>query len=395
MMRVMVVEDDASTGALLVQLVKRLWPQASVVRKSDALTALEHWKTVGADLVLLDWGLPGMTGVEVLKQIRRSGKKTICVMISGHTERDVILAARSHQVDGFIAKPFNAKQVMERLSGLAGLPKTALRSDTAQTESPFEFIADFIAFQMTQGTLGLPIDPDLVGAIERIRELEAGARVKLLRQCQFHPALVLRLLSLANSSQYIQGMDLIETFDGAIHRVGLDGFVNLAVELSLHQGNHLRQDFLQEQWLSLQRDSLALAEIVTRLGADVTFDLNALRTACMLYRVGELSLLQLMQSWIDMGNDLDESTCASLLNTHATHAGNRIKTQWNIPNVIRGRIGAVYLLPTGTVRIDAIVMRIAGLLLTGDTHRELPRLLARVGLEPRQLERYRLSATGA
>jgi CheY-like chemotaxis protein/HD-like signal output (HDOD) protein len=382
--RVLVVEDDASTGALLVQLIKRLWPQASVVLASDALFALEHWKSAGADLVLLDWGLPGMSGIDLLKQIRRSETKTVCVMISGHADREVILAARTHQVDAFIVKPFAAKQLMARLSELMALP-----SADSQLQAPVGSIEDFIKYHMTQGILGLPIDPELAGAIEGIRELDAGARAKVLRQCQFHPALVFRALSLANSGQYIQGLESVETFEGAIHQVGLAGFINLAVEMSLHPGSELKADFLKTRRLQFHRDCLSLADIVTKLGTHATFDLAASRSACMLYRVGELSLLQLMQSWMDLGNAIDDSLCASILKAHSSPAGNQIKTQWNIPNTIRGRIGAAYLLPTGTVRIDSIVMRIAGLLLMGDPHQQLPRLLARVGLTPSKVEGYR------
>jgi len=390
--RVIIIEDDASTGALLAQLVKRLWPTASVILESDAVSGIEQWHQHGADLILLDWGLPGMSGMEALKQIKKTDMKTKCVMISGHAERDVILAARAHQVDAFIVKPFNAKQVMVRLAEIMELSRALHDSKI----DGFDSLNDFIRFQMTQGTLGLPIDPELISTIESLRNANGSERVRILRQCQFHPALVFRLLSLANSSQYIKGISSVETFEAAIQLVGLDGFINLAVEMSLHQGSHLQQDFLRTRQMKYQRDGLILAEIVTKLAADlaenVSFSLNAARSACVLYRVGELSLLQVMQAWIDSGHELDEITCDTTLKTHASTAGNRIKTQWNIPNTIRGRIGATYLLPSGTVKIDVIMMRIAHLLLTNDEQQDLPRLLARVGLNEARVKSYRPNA---
>jgi CheY-like chemotaxis protein len=386
-MRVLVIEDDASTGALLVQLVKRLWSQVTVTLEADALSGLEQWRTNGADLILLDWGLPGMSGVEVLRQIRRSDTQVKCVMISGHAERDVILAARAYQIDAFIVKPFNAKQVMARLSEIMILPLV-----NHQAHNKFESLDSFINFQLTGGTLGLPIDPSWVAVIEGLRSAPASERVRILRQCQFHPALVFRLLSLANGSQYIQGMTSIETFENAIQAVGLDGFINLAVEMSLHPGSHLRQDFLVERQTKYQRDGLDLAEIIMKLSGVVNFSFNAARSACMLYRVGELSLLQVMQAWLDLGHPLDDTHCHAALKNYSAVVGNHIKMQWNIPNTIRGRIGAAYLLPSGTVKIDAVVMRIAHLLLTTDHHNELPRLAARIGLTEAQLPQYRLSA---
>ena len=196
------------------------------------------------------------------------------------------------------------------------------------------------------------------------------------------------MLSLANSSQYLKDMDVIETFERSLQHIGLDSFINLAVESSLYPGTNLKQDFLKASYREYQRDCLALAEIVTRLGADVEFDVSAAQTACMLCRIGELSLLRLMQLWLDQGQDLDEATAETILDTYSARAGNRIKSQRNIPNVIRGRIGAVYLLPPGTVRKDPVVMRIAGLLHTQDRDQELPRLLARVGLTGSKAESY-------
>ncbi|GEM_PF-6514519 len=386
-MRVIVIEDDASTGALLVQLVKRLWTTASVYLASDAASGLDQWYGNGADLILLDWALPGMSGIDILKQIRRADTTVKCVMISGHAERDVILSARAYQVDAFIVKPFNAKQVMTRLGEIMALPE----SSSSSTDH-FDSFEDFIHFQMNKGTLGLPIDPALVNLIEGMRSATAGERVRVLRRCQFHPALVFRLLSLANSGQYIQGMESVETFENAIQAVGLDGFINLAVEMSLHPGSHLRQDFLVVRQNAYQRDGLALAEVTMKLSATLSFSFNAARSACMLYRVGELSLLQVMQAWLDLGYSLTEEDCTATLKSYSAATGNRIKTQWNIPNTIRSRIGAAYLLPSGTVKIDALVMRIAHLLLTNDTQHELPRLVARVGLTETQLDQFRPNA---
>lgn len=384
-MRVLIVEDDLSMGALLMQLIKRLWPQSSVVLETTALAALERWKDAGADLVLLDWGLPGMSGIEVLKHIKKSASKTVCVMISGHADRDSILAAGAHHVDAFIVKPFDVNDVMTRLSRLMSVP-----SETAAPEANGNTFDDFVQFHLTQGTLGLPIDPDLVSAIKRIRDMQTEEQGHLLRRCQIDSALVFRALSLANLHPYSHGADPVETFDEALHRIGLDGLTNLAVEMSLLPGSALKQDFLKARRLDFQRDCLALADIITKLGADVEFDVKVARGACPLYRVGELSLLQLMQAWLDLGHALDDSVCATVLTRDCARAGNRIKIQWNLPNSVRAHIGAAYLLPAGIVKKDQVLMRIAGLAHEGDHQQELPRLLARLGLAENAAEHYRV-----
>ncbi|WP_222932173.1 response regulator [Allochromatium humboldtianum] len=373
----MIVEDDPATGALLRQLVKRIWPQAVVTLDADPLLALDRWQEQGADLILLDWELPGMSGLEILKTIRRSGIKTICVMITSHSDRDEILAARAFHVDAYIIKPFDAKQIMERLSQLID---TDVQSDGSTESESFESLDAFIENRLKQNLIGLPIAPEIVERIARIRDMEAPERIGLLRECRLEPALLFRMLSLANSSRYIDGMDVVETFEEAIRKIGLDAFINLAVEVSLHPGSHIADECLARKRFEIRRSLMSLVGILVKLREHLEFNLDSCRTACILHSVAELSLLQLMQTWIEAGHTIDETTRDSILDRYAPPARERLQAQWLIPNTIRERIEALDRLPTGTVRKEPIIMRITALLHAGDPQHELPRLMARFGL---------------
>lgn len=375
MIRVMIVEDDPATGALLRQLSKRIWPQAVVTLETDPVLALDHWREHGADLILLDWDLPGMSGLEILKTIRRSGIKTACVMITSHSDREQILAARAFHVDAYIVKPFDAKQIMERLSRIID---TDVESNVPRES--FETLNAFIENRLEKNLLGLPIAPEIVDRVARIREMEAPERIQLLRECQLEPALLFRMLNLANSSRYIDGMGVVETFEGAIRKIGLDAFINLVVEVSLHPGSHIKDDCLARKRFEIRRGAMSRVGILVKLRQHLEFNLDSCRTACILHCVAELSLLQLMQAWIDVGHAIDETTRDSVLEDYAQRASEQLQTQWTIPNTIRERIDALDRLPTGTVRKEPIIMRIVALLHAGDPRHELPRLMARFGL---------------
>ncbi|MCK7575961.1 MAG: response regulator [Chromatiales bacterium] len=345
---------------------------------ADPVLALDRWQAQGADLILLDWELPGMSGLEILKTIRRSGTKTTCVMITSHSDREQILAARAFHIDAYIVKPFDAKQIMERLSRIVD---TDVDSDVPRES--FETLDAFIESRLKQNLLGLPVAPELVERIERIREMETPERIQLLRECQLEPALLFRMLSLANSSRYIDGMDVVETFEGAIRKIGLDAFINLAVEVSLHPGSHIEHEGLAHKRFEIRRSAMSLVGILVKLREHLEFSLDSCRTACILYSVAELSLLQLMQAWVDAGHTIDEATRDSVLDRYTERARERLQAQWTIPNTIRERIEALDRLPTGTVRKEPIVMRIVALLHAGDPQHELPRLMARFGLSGR------------
>jgi DNA-binding response OmpR family regulator len=375
--RVMIVEDDPATGSLLRQLIKRIWPNASVTLDTDPVVALDRWREDGANLVLLDWELPGMSGLEILKIIRRSGLKTTCVMITSHSDRDEILAARAHHVDAYIIKPFDAKQIMERLARIMDVESG---SGTEPATASFETLDEFIKDQLKQHRLGLPIAPELVTGVARLREMEGPERVKLLRECQVEPALLFRMLNLANSSRYIDGSGVVETFEGAIRKIGLEAFINLAVEISLHPGSHLKEACLTQKVLEIRRHAMSLIGVLSKLREHVEFNVDSCRTACAIYPVAELSLLQLMQVWVDAGHGIDEPTRDAILLKQAERAGERLQACWIIPNTIRERIEAIDRLPSGTVKKEPVIMRIAGLLQAGDPQHELPRLMARFGL---------------
>ncbi|MBN2887305.1 MAG: response regulator [Chromatiaceae bacterium] len=377
-----------STAKLLAQLVRKLWPQARVAHFSEGMTALEHWREEGADLVLLDWGLPGsVSGLDLLRDIRRDSNDVVCVMITGRAAREMILSALHHRVDAYIVKPFRPQEVLARLTevmksaqALSRMPKPA---------SP-DSLADFVALQLREGAIGMPIAPKLVEALAKLPQADAEQRASLVRRCRVEPALVARLLGIANNSHYNTGATVIETFEGALELVGLDGLTNLAFTLSLQPGSELRDDFLQRRCLLEQRACLDLVAVVNRLGQRIEHDVSACRAACLLYRAGEFTLLQILQAWADLGHSLDETACNAIIQTHAAEAAIQLKMQWQIPTSIRLRAGSTYQLTSGTVKIDDILMRLAALIASGEDSDELKRLFSRLGIADHSIDAFRL-----
>ncbi|MCF1183562.1 response regulator [Marichromatium gracile] len=377
MRRALIVEDDQSIGPLLVQLVRRLWPQAAVEHCVDGRSALDAWQRHGgADLVLLDWGLPDTTGTALLKTIRATGHKVVCVMVSGHADRDRIIEARRFQADAYIVKPFRAAEVMARLREVVD----ASGAVTAANDD-LDALPEFVTRMLEHESLGVPLDPALAEALEGMADLDAEARLKLMRRCQFEPALVGPLLGLANSSPYNDGSVLIETPARALERVGSAVLVNIAVTAALHSGSALVAEVLVAHERRLRQEALALMRLLNVLGRVLRVDVAGCRAAAMLTRLGELALLVLQQRWVDLGGRLDPSECERLLVARAAETGHQLKVQWGIPTALQMRIGAVYQLPSGTVHRDAILMRIAGLVHGERDGDELNRLLSRLGIE--------------
>lgn len=87
----------------------------------EALSKIEA-KNGGYDFVILDWSMPVMSGIEVLKRVREHEKKDISstrvVMVTAEHLKKYKESAEGYGVDGYITKPFDVKKLYRTLRGL-------------------------------------------------------------------------------------------------------------------------------------------------------------------------------------------------------------------------------------------------------------------------------------
>jgi len=119
--RIMVVDDDPPILKLIAQMVVRLGYGATAV--ADALDALFHLNNARHDLVITDFNMPFMDGLQLADQIKRRHCMTKIIVMSGLDE--AILQDRlagSLSVDGLLWKPFNLKTMREKIDEVRGRP---------------------------------------------------------------------------------------------------------------------------------------------------------------------------------------------------------------------------------------------------------------------------------
>jgi DNA-binding response OmpR family regulator len=117
---VLVVEDDADIRNLLCRALR----SAGYLTRSesDGRAALAAIRRDPPDLVLLDYGLPGMNGIDVCRALRgptRSAGPPV-VLISGHVRTVDIERGLAAGADDYITKPFSPRRLIERLPSILG-----------------------------------------------------------------------------------------------------------------------------------------------------------------------------------------------------------------------------------------------------------------------------------
>jgi two-component system chemotaxis response regulator CheY len=116
-MEVLVVDDAATMRHIVRSLLEELGLR-KVREAADGTVALEALKHRRADLVISDWNMPQMSGIELLRAIRQDGtlKDTPVLMVTAEAKKESITEAVQAGVSNYIVKPFNAKTLEEKLN---------------------------------------------------------------------------------------------------------------------------------------------------------------------------------------------------------------------------------------------------------------------------------------
>jgi two-component system phosphate regulon response regulator PhoB len=115
---ILVVEDEAALLALLRYNLER--QGFNVEEATDGQEALLRIAEAKPDLVLLDWMLPAMSGIEVCRQIRRrpATRDLPVIMVTARTEDQDAVRALDTGADDYIAKPFAVEALLARIRAL-------------------------------------------------------------------------------------------------------------------------------------------------------------------------------------------------------------------------------------------------------------------------------------
>lgn len=128
---VMVVEDNANMRNVL-RTVLQLIGVGSILTASDGREALELLRTRAVDILMIDWEMKPLDGLELTRAIRMSSdhpnRFTPIIMVSAHSEVERVKLARDAGVNEFLVKPISAKRVMERLIDVIERPRQYVKA---------------------------------------------------------------------------------------------------------------------------------------------------------------------------------------------------------------------------------------------------------------------------
>jgi len=130
-LKILVVDDNVHMRKLVTTILQAF----GVIQIFEADSGDRAWAVLresNPDVVVLDWVMEGMSGLELMRMIRTNpvapNPFVPVIMLSGHTSMDHVRQARDAGVNEFIAKPVSIKTMMSRLVAVIEHPRPFVRT---------------------------------------------------------------------------------------------------------------------------------------------------------------------------------------------------------------------------------------------------------------------------
>jgi HD-like signal output (HDOD) protein len=237
--------------------------------------ALEFMETTTFDAVISDLEMPGMDGIQLLREVKRRSPATARIMVSGVTDQKLV-AESLHETHQFMAKPINSKTVKTTLLRINRLDAFLQNAELKQLVAQLDTLPSF-------PSLYLEIMQELASddvAIEKIAAIIAK-----------DPGMTVKMLQIVNSAATGLGRKVTNP-EEAVQYVGMATVRALALSahiFSCFEHTELEGFSIQELWDHAMR-SAALARKIMTLESAEAAQVEDAYIAAMLHDVGKLML---------------------------------------------------------------------------------------------------------
>lgn len=357
--RVLIAEADPWSRDLLKQVLLNVRCDARLDLCADGQQAMSLLSEVPYDLAIVDWELPGIDGLHVLRSVRQRKRNPPLpfILMSSRNDSASVREAIPLAPTAYLTKPLNMEGLTERLQGLLLSAGQEVFCEVPAL-APGMTLAVFLERRREQAD-GAPLMTDVQVAVKRSLNPD-GLDLKLLEEeIRTDPQITAVLIAAANSAAQHHGAP-VQTLAQALHRLGTGQSMNLILGLALKRSARLSDPCLADYAERYWGLSLHTAEYARTLARLLDLDQERCYCAGMLHRLGDLALLRCLQEWQQAGGALDEQEeVGEALAQFGAAYGSALRTRWRLPLELRELIASVYQLGGGVYSREALVMNMA------------------------------------
>ncbi|MBB3243243.1 HD-like signal output (HDOD) protein/CheY-like chemotaxis protein [Pseudomonas sp. Tn43] len=357
--RVLIAEADPWSRDLLKQVLLNVRCDARLDLCADGQETLQLLAENPYDLVIVDWELPGVDGLNVLRNVRQRKRNPPLpfILMSSRNDSASVREVLPLAPTAYLTKPLNIETLTQRLQDLL-LNAGEEVSCEAPSLAPGMTLSVYLE-RRRELAEGAPLMTDVQVAINRSLNPDGLDLTRLEDEIRTDPQITAVLIAAANSAAQHHGV-AVQTLAQALQRLGTGQSMNLILGLALKRSARLSDpqlaDYAERYW-ELSLHTAEYARTLARL-----LDLDQARCYCagMLHCLGDLALLRCLQEWKQAGGELDEwQEVGDALAEFGAAYGSALRTRWRLPLELRELIAAVYQFGGGVYSREALVMNMA------------------------------------
>ncbi len=114
-MKIMLVDDSRTIRNIQKNVLKQL-DYTDIVEAEDGVIALDKFTETNPDLCLIDWNMPNMDGITLVRKIREINKTVPLIMCTTEAEKTRVIEAIKAGVNNYIVKPFTVESLGEKIN---------------------------------------------------------------------------------------------------------------------------------------------------------------------------------------------------------------------------------------------------------------------------------------
>ncbi len=117
MMNVLVVDDSAVMRKVIIRELKQCGIE-DVTEATDGIEGLEAASKENFELILMDWNMPGLLGIDVVRKLREAQITTPIMMVTTEGERSNVVIAIQAGANNYLVKPFSSEDFSQKIEQL-------------------------------------------------------------------------------------------------------------------------------------------------------------------------------------------------------------------------------------------------------------------------------------
>jgi len=231
-LNILLAEDEKNIALALKTIVQKATPEASIQVVDNGKKALQATFETDFQLIISDWNMPEMTGLELLTELRNkeTTRNIPFLMLTARGDKPSVLSALQGGVTGYLTKPFDKKDVIDRVQNMLAGYLESLPNNT-KSEQENEVTVESLSIKLRNGDIDFPVFPEVGMKAVELSKSESVTMDKLSELIQQDTSLSSKLLSIANSPYY-SGSMTITNIEDSLKRIGLKDTSSLILAIS-------------------------------------------------------------------------------------------------------------------------------------------------------------------